>query len=235
MSELPISAWEVQWIFNAVWPAIKEKFFYGFYAAIKANNDHIEVALEKFERDVNEITNGVIQDIFTNGKRLPQWSEQFLKSIATVDGFEHQRKTVMNTPIVWRLLELHVVQDKEFQRILTRAEHAMESFVKLYRKESIKYAESQKPNTRLLNKEREKLIKMTGLCVRDIQKFLHGKVFTLLQWLIAQSVRDPSAQYIDIESLGAQFTALEEKAYYARVAICLDRFLKEMIDLITIE
>jgi len=235
MPELPISAWEVQWIFNTIWPFIKEKFFYGFYPVIKANNDHIEIALEKFEHGLNEIMTDVIRDISINGKCLPQWSEQLLKSISTVDGLEHQRKTIMNTPIIWQLLELYVVQDKGFQKILTRAEHAVESFVKLYRKESIKYSESRKPNTKLLNKEREKLMKITELCIQDMQKFLHEKIFTLLQWFIAQSVRDPNIQYIDVKRLLAQFVALEEKDYYARATTCLDGFLKETIDLITIE
>lgn len=77
-------------------------------------------------------------------------------------------------------------------------------------------------------------MKMFELCMRD-KKYSNRKILELLQWFIVQSVRHPNSENIDIEGLQAQFATLEQKDYYSRIAACLDGFLEEMIDLITVK
>lgn len=234
MIQSPISIWEAQWILTTIWPSIKEKFFYSFFDTVKANRDRIEVALEELEKEANVLMGNILQDLLIGQPQLPSGSVDFLKSMATTEWSEKQGKALLETPIIWQLTQIHIVQDPEFKKISSRVDRAMTSFMKIYRKEALKY-ESWHVNSKLLHKERENLVSMLDLCLKDMQSFLVKKSIKGIEWLILQSIKSPNPQKIDIENIQQQFLDIENKNYYSDVVLSIDKFLEKMIWFITIE
>lgn len=234
MSNFPVTAWEAQSIIQAVLPFLKEKFLYRFYDTVKANRDRIDVAISELETETNVLLKTILADLISDKPDLPQWGIGFLQSLSTLEGFEKQGKSLNETPIIGQLFRLHVLNDPELKKISSRLKRAINSFMKIYRKESLKY-ETGNVNVALLRKEQKNLISMMDRCLKDFQELMIRKIYTFIQWLIVQSVKNPSAKPIDIEDVRRHFSELEKRDYSSKIITCLDRFIGKMIGFISLE
>lgn len=192
------------------------------------------MAISELETETNVLLKTILADLISDKPDLPQWGIGFLQSLSTLEGFEKQANALNETPLLGQLFNLHVLEDPEFQKISARFERAIDSFMKIYRKESLKY-ETGNVNVALLRKEQKNLISMMDRCLRDFQELMIRKIYKLIEWFIIQSVKVPSAKPIDIEDIGRQFSEIEKRDYSSKVIACLDRFIGKMIGFISLE
>lgn len=192
------------------------------------------MAISELETETNVLLKTILADLISDKPDLPQWGIGFLQSLSTLEGFEKQANALNETPLLGQLFNLYVLEDPEFQIISARFERAIDSFMKIYRKESLKY-EVGNVNVALLRKEQKNLISMMDRCLRDFQELMIRKIYKLIEWLIVQSVKVPSAKPIDIGDIERQFSEIEKRDYSSKIITRLDRFVGKMIGFISLE
>lgn len=228
MDPLKISIWEAQGLITSlIWPFYRW-YFYKHQAIFQANADHIDIALEDLEKDVDLIT----ADLFDDYKSKFNISNDSLDKILVKITDEEFPDKLSWAEIIGPILNMYLFQNKEFLKIKGRLERSINAFLKAYKEWYLQY-EKWSPNGVLLVNDQKK--KFLDICSRSYDEFLELTDILFLEFLqIAAKNPSPNNAFLnlDIEMVHNQFVYMRGNEIKNRYIWALVKFLDRVIELI---
>lgn len=228
MDPLKISIWEAQWIISSlIWPFYRW-YFYRHQAIFKANADHIDIAIEDMEKEIDSITSELLNDYKSKFDIGNDSLDKVLVQI-TDEGFADKLSWA---EIIGPILNMYLFQNKEFLKIKGRLGRSIEAFLKAYKEWYLLYEKGSPNGVLLVNDQKKKLI--------DISSRSYDDFLGLIEWLFVDflriAARSPSPDNaflkMDIGMVHKQFIYMRGNEIKNRYVWALDKFLDRVIELI---
>ena len=228
MDPLKISIWEAQWIISSlIWPFYRW-YFYKHQAIFQANADHIDIALEDLEKEIDLITNELLVGYKSNFNIEDDFLDKALVRI-TDEGFPDKLSWA---EIIGPILNMYLFQNKEFLKIKGRMERSIEAFLKAYKEWYFQYEKGSPNGVLLVNDQKKKFI---DICSRSYDEFLELTDILFMEFLqIAAKNPSPNNAFLNlnIEMMHNQFVYMRSNDIKNRYIWALDKFLDRVIELI---
>lgn len=223
-----IGIWEAQWIISSlIWPFYRW-FFYKYQAIFKANADHIDIALEDLEKEIDSITSELLNDYKSKFNIGNDTLDKVLLQI-TDEGFADKLSWA---EIIGPILNMYLFQNKEFLKIKGRMGRSINAFLKAYKEWYFQYEKGSPNGVLLVNDQKRKFI---DICSRSYDEFLELTDILFMEFLqIAAKNPSPDNAFLkmDIGMVHNQLVFMRSNEIKNRYIWALDKFLSRMIELI---
>lgn len=224
------SIWELQGILSSILGPFYRWFLYKYQPIFQANADHIEIAFEELDKEINIICEEL----------LMSYKKEFNVNAGILDTFALQVKNddfidkLSSSEFIGPLLSIHLFQDQTFIKLKWRMERSMNAFLRAYQDSYLQY-ERWIPNWHLLvTREKDKLIDMSKKSYIDLESFLEAKFIKFLQNISTNPSPNNGFLIMDIENVYKQLEYVRKQNIWDKLVASFDRFLDKIIDLVKI-